>query len=116
MMNLTTREELTLAIASAVLAIFISGWLCHWLWSRMASAAAPRSDRANELVAELLIVEEQRDRAHAEKRELEAALRGEAANTENLLQSLLREREAELKAAMDGLRQARQEISELSTR
>lgn len=112
-MMLMTRAELTIAIAGAVLAVFITGWLAHWLWSRMASAAAPREDRANELVAELLIVEEDRDRAHAEKRELEAALRGEADQTEQLLQSMLREREAELKAAMDGLQQARQEIAEL---
>ena len=108
-----SREDLTFAIAGAVLAVFLVGWLAHWLWSRMASAAAPRQDRANELVAELLIVEEQRDRAHAEKRELEAALRGEADQKEQLLQSLLREREAELKAAMDGLQQARQEIESL---
>jgi len=110
---LLTREDLSIAIAGVVLAVFLIGWLSHWLWSRMASAASPRSDRADELVAELLIVEEQRDRAHAEKRELEAALRGEAREHGELLQSLLREREAELEAAMDGLRQARQENESL---
>ncbi len=110
-----TREDLTLAIAGAVLVVFLIGWVSHWLWSWLARAASPRSDRADELVAELLIVEEQRDRAHAEKRELETALRGEAKEHEQLLQSLLREREAELAAAMDGLRRARQEIEALKT-
>ena len=71
-----TRQELTVVFAGVLLAAFLVGWVCHWIWSRAASAASPREDRANELVAELLIVEEARDRAQAEKRELEAALRG----------------------------------------
>ena len=94
-------------------AAFLAGWVGHWIWSGMARAASPREDRANELVAELLIVEEARDRAEAEKRELEIALRGEAAEAEGLLQTRLREREAELEAAMAGLQNARAEIEAL---
>ena len=110
------REALTALIAGVLFATFLIGWIAHWVWSRMASAASPREDRANELVAELLIVEEARDRAEAEKRELESALRGEAAEAENLLQTRLREREAELEAAMAGLQNARAEIEALQAR
>ena len=85
-----------------VLPDFVSGDACDEL-----------RDRANELVAELLVVEAARDRAEAEKRELEAALRGEAAETEALLQTQLRQREAELEATMETLRSARAEIEAL---
>ena len=101
------RWELTLVIAGCLFTAFLIGWLCHWIWSRMADASAPRGDRADELAAELLLVEDARDRALAEKRELEAALRGEAAETEALLQTQLRQREAELDATMEALRSAR---------
>lgn len=111
--EILTRDALTALIAATLLAAFLLGWVAHWIWAGMARAASPREDRANELVAELLIVEEARDRAEAEKRELEAALRGEAAETENLLQTKLREREAELEATMAGLQNARAEIEAL---
>lgn len=108
-----TRGELTALIAGALFTAFLIGWIAHWIWARMARAASPREDRANELVAELLIVEEARDRAFAEKEELEAALRGEAAEAEGLLQTKLREREAELEAMTAGLRSAREEVEAL---
>lgn len=108
-----THDALTGVIAGSLFAAFLIGWIAHWIWARMAAAADPREDRANELVAELMVVEEARDRALAEKRELEAALRGEAAETEALLQTQLRQREAELEATMDTLRAARAEIEEL---
>ena len=106
-----SRDDLMIAVAGALFFAFLVGWLAHWLWAVMARASSPRADRADELVAELLIVEEARDRAEAEKRELEAALRGEAAEAETLLQTKLREREAELDAAMAGLRSAREELA-----
>ncbi|MEL6793003.1 MAG: hypothetical protein AAFU55_05900 [Pseudomonadota bacterium] len=108
-----SRNELTALIAATLFAAFLIGWIAHWVWARAARAASPREDRANELVAELLVVEEARDRALAEKRELEAALRGEAAETEALLQTRLREREAELEATMGALRAAREELEAL---
>ena len=107
------RETLTAIVAGALFAAFLLGWIGHLVWARMARAASPREDRANELVAELLVVEAARDRAEAEKRELEAALRGEAAETEALLQTQLRQREAELEATMETLRSARAEIEAL---
>lgn len=111
-----SREDLTLAIAGGLFVAFVFGWIAHWLWRLAAEASSPRADRADEMIAELMAVEEARDRLAAEKRELEAALRGEAAENEALLQKLLREREAELEATMDGLRSAREEIAQLQGR
>ena len=103
---------LRVMIAAAIFAVFLAGWLAHWLWSRLARAAAPREDRANELVAELLVVEEARDRAVADARATQAALRAEAEETRIRLEVQLREREAELAAAMETLRAARAETDE----
>lgn len=106
-------DDIIIIMSLLFFALFITGWIAHWGWTRLAAAASSRQDRADELVAELLIVEEERDRAIAERRELEIALRGEAESNEQLLQTKLREREAELEAAMDGLRAARQELENL---
>ena len=108
-----SREDLTIAIGGALFVAFLFGWIGHWLWAAVTRAASPRADRANEMVAELMHVEEARDRAEAEKKELEAALRGEAAEATGLLQTKLREREAELEATMTGLRNAREELEAL---
>ncbi|QIE55881.1 hypothetical protein G5B40_10740 [Pikeienuella piscinae] len=97
-----TRVELTISIAGALLTAFAIGWLAHWLWSRAARVASPRGDRADELAAELLEIEAERDRISAE-----AAAEVAAAA------ALLREREAELSAAMDGLGAARAELAAL---
>lgn len=101
--------ELRALIAGALFATFLLGWLAHWLWARMAHAADPREDRANELVAELLVVEEERDRLIAEAQEAETAAKAEAAETRTKLETQLRQREAELEAAMEALRAARAE-------
>ena len=100
-------SELRLLIAGALFAAFLFGWSACWLWGRMARGSTHREDRANELVAELLIVEEARDRALAEARAVEAALRAEAEELRTVLETQLRQREAELEAAMDTLRAAR---------
>lgn len=105
-----TRIELTLAAAGVLLFAFALGWGAHWLWSRLSRAAAPRQDRADELAAELLELETERNRIVAEARASEAAERATAAETKARLETALREREAELAATMDGLRAARAEI------
>lgn len=109
-------ENLVLSISALFFAIFLAGWLAHWFWSRASRSSAERQDRADELVAELLIVEEQRDRAIADRHESEMNLRREAIAKETELETLLRQREAELEAAMDGLRDARQEVETLKNR
>ncbi|WP_340107168.1 hypothetical protein [Pikeienuella sp. HZG-20] len=97
-----TRAEIAIAIAGALLAAFLVGWLAHSLWLRLISASSPRSDRADELAAELLTTEADRDRISAEAR-----LAQEKAA------AALREREAELQAAMEALGAARSEIEAL---
>lgn len=100
-----TRADIAIAIAGALLVAFILGWLAHWLFARLTGTPAERLDRADEVTAELLAVEDERDRIASEARE---AARNAAA--------LLREREAELEAAMEGLGAARAEIEELRSR
>lgn len=107
-----TRFDLTLAFAGVLIVAFVLGWAAHWIWARLAREAAPRSDRADELAAELLHVEETRDRALDEVLTREAAAAAEAAAVREDLENRLREREAELAATMDGLRAARAEIEE----
>ncbi|MEM7547836.1 MAG: hypothetical protein AAF367_20095 [Pseudomonadota bacterium] len=106
-------ENLVLSMSALFFAVFLAGWLAHWFWSRASRNTEEREDRADELVAELLIVEDQRDQAITERQEIEAMLRHEAVEKEAELQTLLQQREAELEAAMDGLRDARREIETL---
>lgn len=100
-----TRADIAIAIAGTLLVAFVLGWLAHWLFARLTARPAERRDRADEVAAELLLVETERDRIAAEARE---AARNAAA--------ILRERDAELEAAMEGLGAARAEIEELRSR
>lgn len=97
-----TSADITIAVTGGLLAAFTLGWLAHWLWARMLNASAPRADSADELAAELLKVEEERDSAIMEAR------RGE---TE--AKATLRERTAELNAAMDSIASMREELETL---
>lgn len=97
-----TRAEIAIAIAGVALAAFIAGWLAHWLFMRLSAGPGERKDRADELAAELLAVEAERDRSVAV-----------AKDAEESATARLREREAELAAAMDALGAARAEIEEL---
>lgn len=97
-----TRAELAIAIAGALLTAFAIGWLAHWLCARALRVTSPRGDRADELAAELLRVEAARDRAETEATEAAAAAA-----------ALLRERDAELSAAMEALGAARAEMRKL---
>lgn len=97
-----TRAEIAIAIAGALLTAFLVGWLAHFLWLRLISASSPRGDRADELAAELLTAEADRDRISAE-----------AGTAQEKAAAALREREAELRAAMEALGDARSEIEAL---
>lgn len=103
------REDLILAFAAFFGVVFALGWLAHWIWTRMARAASPRSDRADELAAELLLVEEERDRLIAGAEARAAAAEASAAERIATLEARLRAAEADLEAAMTGLREARRE-------
>ncbi len=111
-----TGAELAAALGGLLFLAFAAGWGAHWLWSRAASASAPRQDRADELAAELLLVEAARDAALAESAAREAAAREEAGAVRSSAEAAAREREAEMQALSAGLRAAREEIAALRGR
>ncbi|MGB0505431.1 MAG: hypothetical protein ACPGGK_04475 [Pikeienuella sp.] len=102
-----TRIELTMAFAALVFVAMLLGWLAHWLWARAVRASSPVEDRVAELAAELMVVEANRDSVLEAKNAEITTLIAEAAAREQALAADLREREAELAAAMDGLAAAR---------
>ncbi|MEM7524232.1 MAG: hypothetical protein AAF360_10830, partial [Pseudomonadota bacterium] len=106
------RFDLTLAIAGVLMLAFIAGWAAHWAWVRMAAGLSPRSDRADELAAELMVVEADRDARVAAAEAETSATRAAAEDAETQLRTQLTERGAELEAAMEGLRSARRELSD----
>ena len=108
-----TRIELALALAGPLFAAFALGWAARWLWERVSDADSPRTDRADELAAELLIVEAEREREREAQAAAAAALREETAAERAAMAARLREREAELDALSSGLRAAREEIAAL---
>lgn len=111
-----TGAELAAALGGLLFLSFAAGWGAHWLWSRAAAVSAPRQDRADELAAELLVVEAARDAALAEAAAREAALREEALSVRSSAEATAREREAEMEALSAGLRAAREEIATLRGR
>ena len=108
-----TGSELAAALGGLLFLAFAAGWAAHWLWSRAARAASPRRDRADELVAELLLVEEAREREQAEAAAREAALIEAAAAERAAATARERAQAAEREALDSGLRAARAEIEAL---
>lgn len=94
-----SSAEITIAVAGGLLAAFTLGFFSHWLISRL--SAAPESS-ADTLAAEILRLEAERDAVAAQAQEAAGAAA-----------AMLRERDAELRAAMDGLANARAEIEAL---
>lgn len=92
-----TRSELMLIMALALFGAFCLGWLCRWIFGAMARAGTNN-------VATLHTMNTQIEQAEAAHSDLAAQL----AETDSRLTARLREKEAELEATMDGLRQARQ--------
>ena len=98
-----TRTELIAAIAAALFAAFLFGWIAHWIVTRLVRpAAAAGQDDLDSMAHALHEAEAERDRARADK-----------AEREQELMRRLHETEAELRAAMDGLRSARAETEDL---
>ena len=96
--------EFIFATAAILFVAFISGWFAHWLVSRITRVTRSDMDDLDRMAQELHQAEEERDEAVTYMQQREAEL------TNRLSQS-----EAELHAAMDGLRAARQEAEELRT-
>ena len=100
-----TRTEFILVITLVLMAAFSLGWFAHWLLHRFTRVGDTDMGEVDRLAAALHDAEEHRDQAIAYVQAREAELAGQLAQTE-----------AELRAAMDGLRSARQEAHALQDR
>lgn len=98
------RTEFIVAASLALLVAFAAGWFANWLLHRFTRVTRAEMDELETLARALHEAEEVRDQAVGYLQEREADL------TSQLMQS-----EAELRAAMEGLREARREIEELQS-
>jgi len=94
--------EFIAATAAILFMAFLAGWFTHWLISRITRVTRSDMDDLDKMAQELHQVEEAHDEATAYFQQREAELTNK-----------LRATEAELEAAMDGLRHARTETAEL---
>ena len=95
-----TREEFITSAAIVLFLAFLLGWLSRWLLQRLNMVSEKDLKDLNKISAALLEAEEAIEKAKS--RELE-------------LNKKISQLEAELKAAMDGLRAARLETEELKS-
>jgi hypothetical protein len=98
------RTEFIIVTAIILFVAFALGWFAHWLIHRFTRVAGADMAEIDRLAQSLHEAEETRDQAiiYLQQREAEMA-------------NQLHQTEAELRAAMDGLRDARQEAEELRT-
>lgn len=96
------RTEFIIVTAIILFVAFALGWFAHWLVHRFARIATSDMSEIDRMAQSLHEAEETRDQAitYLQQREAEMA-------------NQLHQTEAELSAAMDGLRDARQESEEL---
>jgi len=94
------REEFIISAAIVLFLTFLLGWLSRWLLQRLNMVSEKDLKDLNKISAALLEAEE--DNEKAKNRELE-------------LNKKISQLEAELEAAMDGLRSARLETEELKS-
>ena len=96
------RTEFVFATAIILLLAFCLGWFASWLIHRLTRVTAADMGELEQMAQALHEAEEGRDQALAYLESREGALGNQLAQTE-----------AELRAAMDGLREARREATEL---
>ncbi|MGI3209522.1 hypothetical protein ACROSR_00235 [Roseovarius tibetensis] len=99
------RTEFIIATAIVLFVAFCVGWFANWLVHRFIRVPASDVGELERLAQELHEAEETRDQAITYLQQREAEL------TNQLSQS-----EAELRATMDGLREARHEVHQLRAR
>ena len=97
-----SRTEFIMATAIILFVAFCIGWFAHWLVHRFTRVTQADVSELEKLSQELHEAEETRDQAITYLQQREAEL------TNQLTQA-----EAELSAAMEGLREARHEAEEL---
>ena len=96
------RTEFTIAIAIILLVAFVAGWFSYWLLHRFTRVAGGDMAEMDNLAQSLHEAEEQRDHAIIYLEQRESELLNQIAQTD-----------AELRAAMEGLRDARHEAEEM---
>jgi len=96
------RTEFVVVTAIILFVAFTLGWFAHWLLHRFSRISGADMGELERLAQELHDAEEMRDQAITYLQQREAELTNQIAQTE-----------AELRAAMDGLRDARHEAEEL---
>ena len=94
--------EFIAATAAILFMAFLAGWFTHWLISRITRVTRSDMDDLDRMAQELHQAEEERDKTIAHYSQREAELTNKLSQTE-----------AELDAAMDGLRTARSEAEDL---
>jgi len=96
------RTEFIIVTAIILFVAFALGWFAHWLVHRFSKVTSSDMGELDKMAQSLHEAEETRDQAitYAQQREAE-------------LISKLHQSEAETNAAMDGLRNAREEAEEL---
>ena len=97
-----TRTEFIIATAIILFVAFCTGWFANWLIHRFTRVARSDVDELDRIAQELHEAEETRDQAITYLQQREAELTNQLSQTE-----------AELSAAMEGLRDARHEAEEL---
>ena len=101
---LMNRTEFIVATAIILFVAFMLGWFSHWLIHRFMRVSQNEMGELDLMAQQLHEAEEQRDQAitYFQQREAEMA-------------NQLQQTEAELRAAMDGIRDARHEAEEMRT-
>ena len=96
------RTEFIVVTAIILFVAFALGWFTYWLLHRFTRVRGDQMGELEQMAQDLHEAEEMRDQAIAYLQSREAELINQLAQTE-----------AELRAAMDGLRDARHEAEEL---
>lgn len=96
------RSEFIFATAVILFVVFALGWFANWLIGRFTRVSASDVGELDRMAQSLHEAEETRDQAITYLQQREAEITNQLTQTE-----------AELNAAMDGLRDARQEAEEL---
>lgn len=97
-----SRTEFIIVTAIILFVAFLLGWFAHWLIHRFTKVTGADMDEVDRMAQSLHEAEESRDQAITYMQQREAELSNQ-----------LQQTEAELRAAMDGLRDVREEAEEL---
>lgn len=96
------RSEFIIATAAVLFVAFLLGWFASWIIHRVTRVTQSEMGELDKMAQSLHEAEETRDKAITYLQQREAELTNQLTQTE-----------AELQAAMDGLRDAREEAEEL---